>query len=364
MFILDSHLCTPAKVVRFGRDLSRRGPFFQQVSFPKLLEGGVGAAFFTIPIPYDMVGHEATLCAKRMLEESSAQVKGAASMFATAKSAAQVRENYSRGLTSVLFGMDNSNPLDCSLLKLGEFRDLGVRCMALTGSGSNPVADSAVGLRIWGGLSPFGRDLVREMNRLGVIVDTANCSDESFYQCLELSETPMVSTRSCCRALCPRPGNMSDEMIRALADSGGVIQIGFDPLLLSASFSDTPSLGRVIRETQEAEKEAARDHDESTDLFYGGYVEKLLDFHRPGVEEIVDHIEHAVDVGGIGHVGIGSGFDGMWVPPEGLEDISMMWKVFDEMRFRGFTRGEIEMVAGGNFLRVMGEVEKAAVGAR
>ncbi len=363
MLIVDSHMDTPTQVVAFGRDLSQEGDSLTQVSFPKLLGGGIGAAFFALFVPNGKVGGEATDYAMRMLEESSAQIAAQHGRFVLARSAQEIRRNHAQGKVSVLFGMENSNPLDCSLELLRSFHSRGVSYVTLTHNGSNAVADSAVGLRIWGGLSPFGRTLVKEMNRLGVIVDTAHCSDEAFYDCLALSDSPIVSTHSSCRALCSHPRNMTDDMIRKMADKGGVIQINFYPAFLSDAFGENPEVRKCLEAIDEMQEGLEKGDPSQKDSFlslYGSYLERLSRMPRPSVGDVVDHIEHAIDVGGIDHVGIGSDFDGIAVAPQGLEDISRMGALFDEMRSRGYGEDDMEKVAGGNFLRVMEEVQKVS----
>ena len=192
--------------------------------------------------------------------------------------------------------------------------------MTLTHNGDNEICDSAAEGKRWEGLSPFGREFVAEMNRIGMLVDIAHCSDKTFYDCIEVSSAPIVSTHSCCRALCSHRRNLTDAQLRALADKGGVCQINFYPVFLSDEYNED------------------------------------LDLNRPGVKEVVDHIDHAVKVAGIEAVGIGSDFDGIDEAPLGLDDISKIGLVFEEMARRGYSEDEIEKVAGRNFLRVLSEV--------
>ena len=198
--------------------------------------------------------------------------------------------------------------------------------MTLTHNGDNEIADSAAEGCRWHGLSPFGREVIAEMNRLGMIVDLAHVSDETFYDVIGCSKAPVVSTHSCCRALASHKRNMTDDMIRKLSDKGGVIQINFYPVFLSDA--------------------------------YAGLYEKFGEAATPlpGISVVADHIDHAVKVGGIDHVGIGTDFDGIEVAPEGLEDISKLPSLFDELTLRGYSDDEIEKIAGGNFLRVFNDV--------
>ena len=192
--------------------------------------------------------------------------------------------------------------------------------MTLCHSRDNLICDSCASeVKRWHGLSPFGREVVAEMNRLGMLVDVSHVSDETFYDVLKYSSEPVVATHSCCRALADHPRNMTDDMIRALAEKGGVIQINFYPVFLDDSF-----------------------HEEDMSIA-----------PRPSYKRIVDHIDHVVSLVGIEHVGIGSDFDGIDVAPEGMENISMMPKVFEEMRRRGYSENDIAKVASGNFFNVL-----------
>ena len=192
--------------------------------------------------------------------------------------------------------------------------------MTLCHSKDNLICDScASDVKTWNGLSPFGREVVAEMNRLGMLVDVSHISDEAFWDVLDCSSKPVVATHSCCRALCGHPRNMTDEMIRALAAKGGVIQINFYPVFLEEGFDE----------------------------------EHMFEAARPSYTRIVDHIDHVVSLVGIDHVGLGSDFDGIDVTPEGLDNVSMMPKIFDEMLRRGYSEEDIEKVASRNFFNVL-----------
>lgn len=354
MFVLDSHCDTPSMLMR-GRDLgidNKTG----HVDFPKLRAGGVDAAFFALYTNASMGPDEATRHALEMLgavRDSVAANPGFAAMCASPTEAV---ENKSKGLVSIFLGMENGSPIQKSLSLLRVFYSLGVRYMTLTHNGDNEIADSAAVGKRWNGLSPFGREVIDEMNRLGMIVDVAHASDKTFYDCLECSRSPIVSTHSCCRALAGHRRNMTDDMIRAMADKGGVIQINFYPVFLSDAFGKTLADSRLeekdwieeawIKDPLDPEKFAA----------YNSLLDELASLDRPSYKVVVDHIDHAVKVGGIEGVGIGTDFDGINVCPEGLENVSKLCVIFDEMKSRGYSESEIEKIAGGNFLRVFNEV--------
>ena len=228
MFVLDSHCDTPSQIMRL-RDWGKDNPL-AQVDFPKL------HALYT---PASLSMEDATHHATDMLNRLQECLRAHSDSVILATDPDELETNKKQGLVSILIGMENGSPIQQSIPLLQHFFRQGVRYLTLTHNGDNALADSAAEGTRWGGLSPFGREVVREMNRLGMIVDLAHASDKTFYDCLEVSATPVVSTHSCCRALAGHRRNMSDEMLRALRDQGGVIQINFYPVFLSDSFAKT-----------------------------------------------------------------------------------------------------------------------------
>lgn len=233
--------------------------------------------------------------------------------------------------------------------------------MTLTHNTDNLICDSAAQGHRWGGLSPFGREVVAEMNRLGMIIDLAHASDKTFYDCIKYSKAPVVSTHSCCRALAKHRRNMTDDMIKCIAETGGVIQINFYPLFLSDEFAETLEHSGLDPIADEIEARFIKDPaSEANRRDWIEIQQKLAELKRPSYKRIIDHIDHAVSIAGVDHVGIGSDFDGINVTPEGLEDVSKMPVVFEEMRKRGYSESDIEKIAGLNFMRVMRTVESLA----
>lgn len=297
-----------------------------QVDLPKLKAGGVDASFFALYTSADLSEDEAATKVLEMLARVYDALDVYSEQAALALTPEDALRNKEKGLISIFLGMENGSPIHKSLPLLRQFYRMGVRYMTLTHNGDNEIADSAAQGTRWHGLSPFGREVVDEMNRLGMIVDVAHVSDETFYDVIKCSKAPIVSTHSCCRALASHRRNMTDDMIRTLADHGGVIQINFYPVFLSDLYAS----------------------------FYEVKGEKASP--RPGVSDVVNHIDHAVKVGGIEHVGIGTDFDGIEVTPKGLEDISKLPKVFDQLKRKGYSEDQIELIAGKNFLRAFNDV--------
>ncbi len=358
MIVLDSHCDTPSQVVRL-RDLGRRSRL-GHIDFPKLREGGVDACFFALYTSQSKPQEIALPYVHKMLSATKEAI-AACDYVSQAYTVADVYNNKAKGLISIFFGMENGMPIGKSIANLEELFAQGVRYLTLTHNGDNQIADSASQGTTWNGLSPFGEEVVARMNQLGMIVDLAHASDKTFYDALSASETPIVSTHSCCRALASHRRNLDDKMLRALADKGGVIQINFYPAFLDDGFNASFSANPLSDEADAVEEKFIEDPaDASRRQAWDQMQERLLELPRPSYKRVVDHIDHAVNVAGIEAVGIGSDFDGIVVPPEGLENASKIPVLFDELRRRGYNEDAVEKIAGGNFLRVLSDVENFA----
>jgi len=352
MFILDSHCDTPSQILRL-RDLSLDNGH-AQIDIPKLKKGGVDASFFALYTPAYMDSDAACRKALELLSAVYDTVEANRNSLALALTPAQALANKEKGLISIFIGMENGAPIGKSLALLRMFFRMGVRYMTLTHSADNEICDScSTERKRWHGLSPFGREVISEMNRLGMLIDVSHISDESFYDVLECSSRPVVATHSCCRALADHPRNMTDEMLKALAENGGVVQINFYPVFLDSGFASVFAESDIAREADMAEEAFISDpSDPAIRSAWYRAMDRLAGLHRPSYRRIADHIDHAVSVAGIDHVGLGSDFDGISVTPEGMEDAGKFSIIFDELRSRGYTEKDIEKIAGGNFLRV------------
>jgi len=353
MFVLDSHCDTPSQILSL-RDLSLDNDH-AHVDFPKLKRGGVDGAFFALYVPGNLETEEAFEYSQRLLEGVERAVEANSSSVAFATDSAQAFSNKQEGRFSVFLGLENGSPIGNSFDRLKWFYDRGVRYVTLCHSSDNQICDSCASkVKRWGGLSPFGKELVAEMNRLGMLIDVSHISDASFYDVLKYSDRPVVATHSCCRALCPHPRNMTDDMIRSLADAGGVIQINFYPLFLDSGFAEVLSGSGLEEKGGYVEKEFINDpSDPLKRAAWNRIQDEIQALPRPSFKLIADHIDHVVALAGIDHVGIGSDFDGIEVTPEGMEDISMMPKLFEELRRRGYSDGDLEKIASGNFFRIL-----------
>ena len=354
MFVLDTHCDTPSQILRL-RDLAVDN-HHAHVDFPKLRRGGVDGVFFALYVPASMDTEEAMAYAEKMLVGVKKSVSENADIVAFACSHKEAVANKENSRTSIFLGLENGSPIGHSLERLHYFHDNGVRYVTLCHSADNQICDSCASVvKKWGGLSPFGRELVGEMNRIGMLVDVSHASDDTFYDVLECSSGPVVATHSCCRALCDHPRNMTDEMIRALAQAGGVIQINFYPLFLDGGFRKILHESGISERGERIESEFIADPgNPDKRAAWNAVQDELNALKRPSYRLIADHIDHVVELVGIRHVGIGSDFDGIEVTPSGMEDISMMHGIFDELRHRGYTEADIASIAGLNFFRVLG----------
>lgn len=355
MFVLDSHCDTPSQILRL-RDLAKENDH-AHVDFPKLKKGKVDGAFFALYIPsrYDFDPDAGFAYARRLLDGVERAVRENSDKAALCTSRCQAIANKENGLFSVFMGLENGSPIGQDTDRLTWFHDAGVRYVTLCHSGNNHICDScAPASARWNGLSPFGRELVREMNRMGMLVDVSHVSDASFHDVLECSTRPVAATHSCCRSLADHPRNMTDEMIRLLADAGGVIQINFFPVFLDSRFSSVLSSTGIADRGEVIESEFIADpSDPVRREAWNRVQDELQALVRPSFRLIADHIDHVVEIAGIDHVGIGSDFDGIEVTPAGLEDISMMPVLFDELRSRGYKEADLAKIAGENFFRIL-----------
>lgn len=356
MFVLDSHCDTPSQILRL-RDLSLDNDH-AHVDFPKLSRGGVDGAFFALYVPASLEGEQAYEYACRLMNCVNMTLAENPDKARLTVDGDQAAANKEAGLFSVFMGLENGSPIGDSVDRLRYFYDAGVRYVTLCHSADNQICDSCASKhKKWGGLSPFGREVVAEMNRLGMLIDVSHISDDSFWDVLKYSKAPVATTHSCCRALAGHPRNMTDDMIRALADAGGVIQINFYPLFIDDDFAKVLNESGIEERSEGVEAQfIACPSDPLKRAAWNTVQDELMALPRPSYKRVVDHIDHAVSIAGIDHVGIGSDFDGIEVTPEGLEDISFMPLIFDEMRSRGYSEEDIEKVAGGNFLRLLRHV--------
>ncbi len=360
--VVDTHDDTTQRFLDGGFDLLPRNAS-GSVDIPRMKEGGLGAIFFSIWIPSKITGPEAIKHALDQIDAVREQVRKHANEVTLATTPAEVREAHKNGRIAALMGLEGGHMIASDLGVLRAYAALGVRYMTLTHSGNDEWADSSTDAAVHNGLTDFGKDVVREMNRLGVMVDISHVSDKTFYDALEVSKAPLIASHSSCRAICEAPRNMTDQMIKDLAAKGGVIQINYHVGFLSQEFRKAEKTDPEIDKSIAAEVQKRCGDKEGCQLIEGDkitreYVEKGK-LPRVDWTKIIEHINHAVKVGGVEHVGLGSDFDGANMP-YGMEDASKLPQITEALLRKGYSEGDVRKILGENTLRVMAEVERVS----
>jgi membrane dipeptidase len=360
--VIDTHDDTTQRLLDPKFDLGARHSD-GGIDIPRMREGGLSAIFFSIYIPGTITGPTAVERALVQIGAVREAVMRHPSDLVLCTTAAEIRAAKAHGKIAVLMGVEGGHMINDSLANLDKFFALGVRYMTLTHMVNTDWADSSTDKPAHNGLSDFGKQVVREMNRLGMMVDVSHVSDKTFHDVLATSSAPVIASHSSCRALCNAPRNMTDEMIKALAAKGGVIQINYHVGFLDQKFQDAqknnPELGKEI----EAESKKRCGNDEACQLIEADKVvrEMVAQGKLPRVDwtEIIDHIDHAVKLVGADHVGLGSDFDGADMP-YGMEDASHLPQITNALLAKGYSASDIRKILGGNTLRLMQDVEAAA----
>ena len=360
--IVDTHIDVPYRLKSKPDDVAEAtesGDF----DYPRAVAGGLNAPFMSIYTPADLEEKgESKQVADELIDLVESIVASAPDKFAMAYSVSDVREQFEAGLMSLPLGLENGSPIEGDLANLAHFYDRGIRYITPAHSLSNHIADSSYDdNRQWGGLSPFGRDVIREMNRLGIMIDVSHVSDDAFWEIMEMTEAPVIASHSSARHFTPGfERNMSDDMIKAVGAAGGVIHINFGSTFVTAearAYSDARSA--AAKEYRKANPEFG-DEDEYT-KFPAIYAAEHGPLPFATLHDVLDHFDHVVALTGVDHVGIGSDYDGVGDSlPIGLKDVSTYPALIAGLLRRGYTETDVEKILGENLLRVWGEVEAHA----
>lgn len=361
LLIIDTHIDVPERLYSKWENISeltKEGNF----DYPRAIRGGLNAPFMSIYIP---AKYQKTGGAKELADTLINMVNKFAidwpNKFIIATSPADVIKQFSKKRISLCMGMENGAPIEEDLSRLKYFYDKGIRYITLTHSKNNKICDSSYDDEVtWNGLSPFGIEVVKEMNRLGIMVDISHVTDSTFYQVINITEAPVIASHSSCRYFTPGwQRNMSDEMIKLLAENGGVIQINFGSSFLDGSIREKRS--KIWKEINSLLKEQNIEQSSPQGRkFVKDYWKKNKSGYAD-VKDVADHIDHVVALVGIDHVGIGSDFDGVGDSlPNGLKDVSGYPNLIYELLKRGYSEEDIEKICSGNLLRVWKEVEETA----
>ncbi|MDZ7868345.1 MAG: dipeptidase [Rheinheimera sp.] len=356
--LVDTHIDVPYRLQEHWEDVTQataKGEF----DYPRAKKGGLNAPFMSVYIPasYEKTGGGALL-ANQLIDSMEALVGRAPDKFAMAYRSDDLAAQFKQGKISLALGMENGTPINGKLENLRHFYQRGIRYITLAHSESNHIADSSYDLRRpHKGLSPFGEQVVAEMNKLGMMIDISHVSDAAFYKVLSLTKAPVIASHSSLRAFVPGfERNMDDKMIQALAKNGGVIQMNF-----GSSF--------VIRQANQwglqfkaAAKAAGKSEDDAA--YRAEYLQKHP-YPFANVDTVLKHIDHVVKLVGIDHVGIGSDFDGVGDSlPDGLKDVSMYPNLIEGLLKRGYSEADIVKIMSGNLLRVWRQVEAVAAASK
>ena len=358
--VVDTHADTTQRFIDGDFDLGPRNAT-GSVDIPRMKEGGLDAIFFSIWVPSKITGPIAVKHALDQIAAVREQVRKHPQDLVLATTTAHVREARKENKIAVLMGVEGGHMINSDLGVLQKFAGLGVRYLTLTHSGNCEWADSSTAKPAHNGLTDFGKDVIREMNRLGVIVDVSHVSDKTFRDVLSVSKAPVMASHSNCRALCDHPRNMSDAMIRQLAAKGGVIQINYHVGFLSQEFRNAEKAHPEINNAIALEVQKRCGDKEGCQLIEGDRItrEYVEQGKLPQVDwtKIIEHIDHAVKVAGIDHVGLGSDFDGANMP-FGMEDASKVPKITEALLRKGYSEGDVKKILGENTLQLMGDVER------
>ncbi len=361
-FIIDTHADTIQWLLREKCGLADpAGPCM--VTIPRMRQGHLGAEFLSVWVETSRPKHKYVPEAIEQIEAVRDEVERFPQDLGFATTADEIVRLRQNGKVAILMGLEGGHMIGDSLGVLGAFHRLGARYMTLTHTMHTSWADSSKGKPRSNGLTDFGRNVVREMNRLGMMVDVSHVSDKTFADALEVTRAPLIASHSSCRALARHPRNMSDDMIRALAKNGGVIQINFYSAFLDDKFAAALNKLEPKMKAEAAAARRASAHEGKTFTYADEVlIRRRYTPHLPAVpmERIADHIDHAVKVGGVDHVGLGSDFDGVDFIPTGMEDASKLPDLARELARRGYSEDDLIKILGGNTLRVMREVEQVS----
>src|SRR5271163_2555379 len=357
--VLDTHDDTTQRFFSKTFDIGKRNPD-GHIDIPRMREGGMNAIFFSIWIDGRIMGAAAVQKALDQIDAVHENVSKYSSEIVLARTAEDVRHAHAQGKIAALMGVEGGHMIGNDIRMVRIFADLGVRYMTLSHFYNDEWADSSTDKPAHNGLTDFGKEVVREMNRQGVVVDISHVSDKTFYDALAISKAPLLASHSSCRALCNHVRDMSDDMIKALAAKGGVIQINYEKSFIDQAYKDAQDkeTGGVAAHFAELTKDCNNDEDCISKKIHDLEDKLTAEGKLPHVswERIVDHIDHAVKLVGADHVGLGSDFDGATMP-EGMEDASKLPKITEALLRKGYSAEDIRKILGGNTLRVMEQAE-------
>ena len=362
IIITDGHVDLPYRMAKKGfmssnsvEDVSIEtvGDF----DYPKAKIGGLDAPFMSIYVPAALQkSGGAKAFADSLIDMVGRLPQAFPNLFASAGSPSEVKGNFEKALISLPLGMENGAPIESDLANVKYFFDRGIRYITLTHSLDNEICDSSYDTSedTWDGLSPFGEQVVQEMNKWGIMIDVSHISDKAFYDVMNLTQAPVIASHSSCRKFTPGfMRNMNDDMIKLLAKKGGVIQINFGSSFLSKTSQDQFSEIKTYLDEYRA-TQGLLENDSTYVAYAAQYLVEMDPFEE--IQTVADHIDHVVAIAGIDYVGLGSDFDGVGNSlPKGLKDVSMYPNLIYELLMRGYSDEDVEKICSQNVFRVWEE---------
>ena len=364
--VIDTHNDVTTPMTNDDFDLSGEPPTPYRTNIERMKKGGLTAEFFSLYVKPWYVEHGGS--ARRtldMIDSVYRAVERHPNDLMIATSVADIRRAKRTGKIAALMGIEGGHAIEDSLPTLREFYRLGVRYMTLTWNNTNNWADSNRGPKKHNGLSDFGKEVVREMNRLGMLVDVSHVSDETMSDALDVSKAPVIASHSSARALSNVTRNIPDDLLKRIAKNGGVVQVNFYSVFVDEKTvaPESAERDRRLKPQQDAIDEKYKDDPERRSE-ESDKLEAANPLPPLPISKLIDHIDHIVKVAGIDHVGIGADFDGANDMPEGAQDVSMLPNITYELLKRGYSERDIRKILGENLLRVMAESERVARSSR
>jgi membrane dipeptidase len=357
--VVDTHNDLPTMIhERNGGDVVKMnpdGPLDIDTDLPRLRQGGIGAQFWAAYVPSSFIERGA---ARYVLEEIDIihRFTARSPVLEMAYTADDVERVFAKGKTASLIGIEGGHAIENSLGALRMFYRLGVRYMTLTHSGTTPWADAATDEPKHGGLSPFGEEVVREMNRLGMMVDISHVSDATMIDALRVSAAPIIYSHSSARALANHVRNVPDSILAMVPKNGGVVMVNIFPGFINQTAAQQTA--NVLQKQKEFARQFPNDPDAAGKAFTQWLANLKME---PGtLSEVANHVEHIRKVAGIDHVGLGADYGSLTTHPKGLEDVSRYPYLTAELLRRGWSDEDVKKFLGGNLLRVMRQVEQTA----
>lgn len=362
--VIDTHNDVTTPMTNDDYDLSGTPPTPYRTSIARMKEGGLTGEFFSLYIkPWYVANGGAARRTLDMIDSVYRAVERHPKDLMIGTSVADIRRAKRQGKVAALMGIEGGHAIEDSLPALREFYRLGVRYMTLTWNNTNNWADAGRGEKKHNGLSDFGKEVAREMNRLGMLIDVSHVSDKTMSDALDISKAPIIASHSSARALSDVPRNIPDDLLRRIAKNGGVVHINFYSVFVDTKTVTPQSNERDARlkAQQDAINEKYKDDPERR-AEESDKLEAANPLPPLPISKLIDHIDHIVKVAGIDHVGIGADFDGANDMPEGAQDVSMLPNITYELLKRGYSEGDIRKILGENFLRAFAEAERVARG--